>query len=100
MNVKLQNPQSIKPRLVIRVFIYGGILGLIFGASVMYAFLRIVHNSTELETHTQTYTDKQWLDFQENIELKREIAILKDSIAKFSVTYKNNLTDSVDNKNY
>lgn len=81
-------------------FIYGGILGMIFGASVMYAFQRIVHDSTELETHTQTYTDKQRLDFQENIKLKHEIAILKDSIAKFSATYKNNLTDSIEDKNY
>ena len=81
-------------------FICGGFLGMILGVSGMYTFQRVVHEATELETHTQTYTGKQWFDSQENIELKREIAILKDSIAKFSVTYKNNQTDSKEDKNY
>lgn len=76
-------------------FIYGGILGMMFGASVMYAFLRIVHESTELEIHTQTYTGKQWFDSQENIELKRKIAILEDSITKLSATYQIIPTDSI-----
>lgn len=81
-----------------RSFMYGGILGVILGVSGMYTFQRIVHESTELETHTQTYTGKQWFDFQGNIELKRKIAILEDSIAKLSATYKTNPTDSIKNR--
>ena len=79
-------------------FICGGILGVILGVSGMYTFQRIVHESTELGTHTQTYTGKQRFDFQENIELKRKIAILEDSITKLSATYQIIPTDSINNE--
>ena len=68
-------------------FICGGFLGMILGVSGLYTFQRVVNESTELETHTQTYTGKQWFDSQENIELKRKIAILEDSITNLSATY-------------
>ena len=73
---------------------------MILGASVMYTFQRIVPDSNDLETHTQAYTGKQWFDSQENIELKRKIAILEDSIAKLSGTYEINPTDSIKDRNY
>lgn len=79
-------------------FIYGGILGVVIGMVAMYAFQRVVHESTELETHTPTYTGKQWFDSQENIELKRKIAILEDSITNLSATYQIIPADSINDK--
>ena len=90
----VQDPVINSAHFYHRSFIYGGILGVILGASVMYAFQRFVHDSNELET----YTGKQWFDFQENIELKREIAILEDSIARLSAKYKINPADSITEK--
>lgn len=108
----IQIPTHCKTKSWLNSFIYGGILGIILGAGVMYVFQRVTHASDEsgintptithdsnsAETHTQTNTGKQWFDYQENIKLKREITILKDSIAKLSTTYKINLTDSIKDK--
>lgn len=95
---KVQEPAINENRSRHKSFIYGGILGLILGASIIYIFQRIIHDSNELETHTRTYTGKQWFDFYENIELRRKNAILEDSIAKLSAKYKIKQADSTINK--
>lgn len=81
-----------------RCFIYSGLLGLILGASVMYFVQQVIYDSNELADCKPTSTGKQWFDFQENIELKRKITILQDSITRLSEIYRINPPDSTIDK--
>lgn len=94
MEREVEEPKNNKPQFRHTSFTYGVILGLILGAIGMYVFQRIFYDSNVLDN-----SGKRWVDSQENIKLRHRIAVMEDSIAKLTVIYKIDPTDSIGESN-
>lgn len=91
-----QLPAVDKTKFGYKSFIIGGIIGLMMGICIMYAYQRIAGDSDGFEIHNQA--DRQQIDCRENIGFRPEAAIPEDSVARLSTPYKMNSSDSAEDK--
>lgn len=84
-----------KVKLIRKDFIIGAIWGLILGASGMFIYQKTTKDSIKIE---QAQTGKQWFDLQKDFELKKNVSISEDSIAKLSVKPIFNSSNSTEDK--